>query len=258
MTVYLDVLIALNLAVNYSLLSAVARLTGAVGSRWRLAVGAAVGAAYAGLTVMPGLGFLNGNLWRAVFLGLMAVTAFGVSRGTVTKGAMLLGFSFALGGMAQVLGLWGFWPLVSAAVIVALVCWLLFRGAMGHAGQLVPVTIALGGKQVRLTALRDSGNTLKDPFSGEPVMVVGGRSARTLLGPVDLRDPAGVMAQWTGDGQCRLIPYHALGGSGMLLAVRCDRVTVGGRSAGRLVAFSPETLSKEDTYQALTGGGQYG
>lgn len=258
MTVYLDVLVLLNFAVNYSLLSAVARLTGAVGSRWRLVAGAGLGAIYAGLTVLPGLNFLGGNLWRAVFLGLMAVMAFGIQKGTVTKGAMLLGLSFALGGMAQVLGLWGFWPLVAAAGVVAVLCWLLFRGAMGHAGQLVPVSITLGGRRVELTALRDSGNTLCDPFSGEPVLVVGGQSARELLGPLDLRDPAGAVAQWSGAGQCRLIPYHALGGSGMLLAVRCDRVTVAGKQTGNLVAFSPETLSASGTYQALTGGGQYG
>lgn len=258
MTVYLDVLITLNLAVNYSLLSTVARLTGAVGSRWRLLGGAALGAAYAGLTVLPGLTFLGGNLWRAVFLGLMTVTAFGLGRGTIVKGALLLGLSFALGGMVQALGLWGFWPLVFAAAVVAVLCRLLFRGAMAHAGQLVPVTITLGDKHLRLTALRDSGNGLTDPFSGESVLVVGSPSAGELLGSVNLRDPAGAMGRWTGPQPCRLIPYHALGGSGMLLAIRCDRVTIGGKPTGHLVAFSPETLSKEGTFQALTGGGQYG
>lgn len=258
MTVYLDVLIALNLAVNYTLLTGVCRLTGAVVNRWRLFAGAVLGAGYAALTVVPGLGFLGGNLWRAVFLGLMTVAAFGVNRGAVTRGALLLGFSFALGGMVQALGLWGFWPVIGGAVALMLGCGLLFRGAMQHAGQLVPVTIALGDKQLKLTALRDSGNTLRDPFSGEPVMVVGEKSAKALLGQVDLRNPAEVMAQWSESKPCRLIPYHALSGSGLLLAVRCDRVTVGGRKAGNLVAFSPETLSGADTYQALTGGGAYG
>ena len=57
--------------------------------------------------------------------------------------------------------------------------------------------------------------------------------------------------------KCRLIPYRAVGAGGLLLAVQCDQVTIGGKPAGPLVAFAPDRLSAAGEYEALTGGGQY-
>lgn len=258
MEVYLDVLIVLNFLINFLLLKVTARLTGAFLSPWRLIAGAAVGAIYAGATVMPGLSFLGNNLWRGVFLGLMAVTAFGFRRATVKKAGLLLGLSFLLGGIALALGLRGFWPLVIGGVLAAIAAVLFFSGALKHAGELVPARIRLGEREISLTALRDSGNTLSDPFTGEGVLVVGAAAAGRLLGQVDLKCPAQAVAGWRGAGKPRLLPYRALGGQGVLLAVRCDGVTLAGKPAGTLVAFSPEELAPSGQYEALTGGGFYG
>ena len=52
------------------------------------------------------------------------------------------------------------------------------------------------------------------------------------------------------------MPSHSLRG-GLLLAVQCDQVTIGGKPAGSLVAFAPDRLSAAGEYEALTGGGQY-
>lgn len=262
MKVYLDLVILLNFAVNYWLLGATARLTGSAPGVWRLGAGAAVGAAYGGLCMLPGLGFLGGNLWRVVFLVLMVAAAFGVGRGQLRQGAVLLGLSFALGGLALCLQLQGFWALMLAAAGLYLLCRLFLRKAMGHAGQLVPVRIRLGSREASLTALRDSGNTLRDPFGGGSVLVAQLEAAKELLPcPVtreELRDPGTVLARLQALGLwCRLIPYKALGAGGVLLAVRCDEVKIGGRLAGPLVALAPDRLSEAGTYQALAGGGAY-
>ena len=49
--------------------------------------------------------------------------------------------------------------------------------------------LTYGGKSVSIVALRDSGNTLRDPISGEQVLVVSGSTARRAMGvhepPVD-------------------------------------------------------------------------
>ena len=181
MKVYLDLVVLLNFAVNYGLLRATARLTGARLVPWRLGAGAAVGALYAGACVLPGLGFLAGNLWRVVFLGLMVAAAFGLGRQQLRQGMLFLGLSLALGGLALCLRLQSFWSLVLGAGTLALLCRLFLRGGMCHAGQLVPVSIALGSKRVQLTALRDSGNTLSDPFSGQRVLVAQYDTAERLL-----------------------------------------------------------------------------
>ena len=65
---------------------------------------------------------------------------------------------------------------------------------------------------------------------------------------VVLRDPAGAMVPGL-----RLIPTRTVGGGGLLAAVRCECVTIGGRAAGTLVAFARENFGNGE-YQALTGG----
>ncbi len=258
MGIYLDVLILLNFAINLCLLTATARITGAHTPFWRLGAGAALGAVYAAMSVLPGFYFLGKNLWRGVFLGLMAAVAFGFEKGVIRKGMVLLGFSFLLGGIALGLQLKGFLSLLLAGGGVVLAGFLFWGKALGHAGELVPVCVRLGEREVRLTALRDSGNTLKDPFTGESVLVVQGSSAKELLGSIDLKSPGTAVAGWKGAGKPRLLPYHALGGKGVLFALRCDGVSIGGKAAGTLVAFSPEELSTTGEYQALAGGGAYG
>ncbi|MEI3059353.1 MAG: sigma-E processing peptidase SpoIIGA [Oscillospiraceae bacterium] len=261
MKVYLDLVVLLNFAVNYGLLRMTAQLTGARAGPWRLGAGAAVGALYAGAWVLPGLGFLAGNLWRVVFLGLMVTAAFGRAA-AAPPGLFIPGLSLALGGLALCLRLRSFWALVLGVGTLALLCRLFLRGGMGHAGQLVPVSIALGSKRVQLTALRDSGNTLSDPFSGQGVLVAQYDTAERLL-PIcrdQLRDPGKALEALHAQApavKCRLIPYRAVGAGGLLLAVQCDQVTIGGKPAGPLVAFAPDRLSAAGEYEALTGGGQY-
>ena len=93
--------------------------------------------------------------------------------------------------------------LLSAAGCYGLLT-LVFRGIGRHggpSGELTRVRLTLGERQVELTALVDTGNTLTDPVSGRPVMVAEGETLSPLFppgtgpGPEDLRDPAGGLAR---------------------------------------------------------------
>ncbi len=77
-------------------------------------------------------------------------------------------------------------------------------------------------RQMQLIALRDTGNTLRDPLTGEQVLVAGADVGEKLLGLTaqQLRNPVETVAQSTLRG-LRLIPYRGVGQpGGMLLAVR--------------------------------------
>ena len=124
------------------------------------------------------------------------------------------------------------------------------------------VRIRLGDREVTLTALRDTGNSLRDPITGQRVLVAQWDAAEKLL-PVaqareELESPADAMERLREIApqlRFRLIPYRTVGSSaGLMLAVRCDQVTAGGQELGKLVAFSPVTFSENGTYQALAGG----
>ncbi|MBQ9929556.1 MAG: sigma-E processing peptidase SpoIIGA [Oscillospiraceae bacterium] len=252
MVVYLDLLMLVNFLVDGLLLIAADRLCGFPVRLKRAAFSAGVGAVYAGLCMLPALRFLGHIFWRLVMLGLMSTVAFGLNRSALRRGTVFVLLCMALGGIA--LGLGGDSSVVlPAAVAVCALCLLLFRG--GVAKEYVTVKLTYGGVCRELTALKDTGNTLSDPITGQPVLVVGADVAQQLLGltPAQLLSPIETMAQNKIPG-LRLIPYRSVGNAnGMMLAVRMDRVCVGNREIGNLVAFAPQILGAGE-FQALAGG----
>lgn len=255
MTVYLDLVVMLNFLVDFLLLIGTNRLCGFPIRIGRMLAAAALGGIYAGMCMLPGFRFLGNLLWRLVSLVLITVIAFGWNRSAVRRGVLFVLLSMALGGIALGLGDGGFGMLLAAAAGVCLMCLIGFRGRAGER-EYVTVKLTHGSKTRALTALRDTGNTLTDPITGESVLVVGAEIAEELFGLTqkDLQAPVETMASWGISGM-RLIPYRAVGQpAGMLLGVRMDEVVIGKQKYGGIVAFAPQVFSKGEEYQALAGG----
>lgn len=253
MQIYLDVVILLNFLVDFLLLMGADRLCGSTLRLKRAIPAAALGGAYGGVCLLPDFLFLGSLLWRIVCLALMAAIAFGISLGALRRGMVFLLLSMALGGIALGLGNGGFWSLTASAAGVFLLCAIGFRGRLDPQ-VFVPVELTYGEKHLHLTALQDTGNTLCDPVTGNPVLVVGAEIGEKLLGlsPQQMKDPVSSVKAVPG---LRLIPYHTVGQSGtMLLAIRLPTVRIGTYQGSYLVAFAPEKLDREGVYQALTGG----
>ena len=255
MVIYADLVVLLNFLVDLFLLAGTNRLAG-YGVNWkRSALAAAIGGIYAGACVFPQLSFLGNTLWRLVSLGVMAVVCFGWNLSGLRRGILFSLLSMALGGVALGLNKGGFFSLILSAAGVWAMCHFGFRGKAGQA-EYVSVEITCRGKTHNLTALRDTGNNLCDPVTGQKVLIVGADVAWDILGltPVQLQDPIATMALGKIPG-LRLIPYRAVGKpSGMLLAVKVDRVVIDGQRVGEVIAFAPEMFRGEGGYQALTGG----
>lgn len=254
MEVYLDLVVLLNFLVDFLLLLGTNRLSGFPAARGRTALAAALGAVYSGCCLLPGFRFLGNTLWRLVSLALMAGIAFGWNRSVVKRSGVFILLTMALGGIATSFGRGDFLTLVLAAAGVWLLCRVAFGTGVGDK-EYVPLELTYGQKREKLLALRDSGNTLRDPITGEQVLVVGAEVAYRLTGLTQqqLGKPLETLAQRPVPG-LRLIPYRAVGqGGGMLLALRFEQVKVGSRSQSAIVAFAPEGLGG-GMYQALTGG----
>ncbi len=251
MEIYLDVLMLLNFLVDLLLMVGTNRLSGHPPGARKALPAALLGGIYGGVCLLPGLAFLGGFFWRCVFWGLMSFLAFGWDLG---RGFLFVLLSMALGGMVSLLNRGGFMALVLSAGAIAGLCILGFRQKVG-ARRFVPVTISCGGKTAFVTALVDTGNTLRDPISGKPVLVVDETVAGKLseLTQAQLRDPITTLAQCPGPGY-RLIPFNAVGSpGGMLLGLRPDSLRVDGREAEYIIAFAPQRLGS-GRYQALAGG----
>lgn len=282
MTVYIDTLFLLNGVVDYLLLLCSARLAGEPLARLRCALGALLGGGYAVALFLPGMGFLYHPLCRLAVAVLMVLVAFSRSRRLLRQVLIFFALACAFGGGVLAVSLFGgrtltFGPgvfysaidikivLVSAAFCYVVLS-LLFRCWGQHSmarGELKPVKLSFYDREITLTALIDTGNTLSDPVTGQPVLVVEGEFLSPLFPPGrgpgrrDTCDPAGALErlneQWP--GRFRLLPYRAVGTDrGLLLAVRLDRVELGGQEqAGVLVALSPNPVSDGGNYQVLAG-----
>ena len=204
--IYVDTLFLLNAIVDYLLLLCSARLAGERLSRLRFALGALLGGLYAVALFLPGFGFLGRPLCRLSAAVLMVLTAFGGCRRLLRQVVIFFLLSCAFGGGVLAIGLLGGRGLslgggvlyssmdlkivlLSAAGCYAVIT-LIFRGAGRHTAasrELLPARLSLRERQVELTALVDTGNTLTDPVSGRPVMVAEGE---TLSPPVPTGDRA--------------------------------------------------------------------
>lgn len=281
--VYIDSVFLLNGAMDYLLCLATARLAGITLRRWRYALAALLGGAYAAASFFPGCGFLSAAPVKLAAGLLMALVAYGGEERLLRLTLLLFGLSCAMAGCVLALGLLAgggvpavngvFYTDVDGKVLLVgtgaayLVLTVVFRAAARHGvqGELLPVRISAGGRTVELTALWDSGNTLREPGSGRPVLVTAPGSldgllpgeARRLLTPESLRQPSMLLEPLVRAApflRPRLLPYHAVGtGGGLLLVIRTDWVEIGGRRCPEIpAALSPTALGTG--YTALWGG----
>lgn len=248
MVVYLDAFMGLNFLVDLCLLLGVNRLAGHPPGLKRAACAAAVGGGYAGMCLVPGFSFLANCLWRTVSLGIMGFAAFGAGRSGWRRSVLFVVLSMALGGLAVCLQA-GSGGVVVCAGVLAVLCRM---GLRGWGRRLLPLTVTYQGRTVRTLALADTGNVLRDPITGETVTVLSPELGAALGIPERaLRDPAGAL-----EPGLRLIPARTAGGTGLLAAVRCERVAIGARNGSCIVAFARENFGNGE-YQALIGG-EYG
>lgn len=242
MPIALTVLI--NFTVNYLLLLACARLCRHTPELIRFLLAAGVGGAHALICLLPGCGFLGHTVFRLISILLMGVVAFGFGKQYLRRYAVFFLLCLAVDGAT------GKGTLTVICGILML--FLLFRKGRGQGGM-VPVAISYGGKELSLTALRDTGNRLRDPVSGGEVMVIGAEAAKCLTGLTreQLKKPLETLGAIPG---LRLIPYKAVGSSGFLLGMKLPKVQIGSWKGSHVVAFAPEGLEKGSGFEALIGG----
>ena len=280
MTVYVDVLFGLNTAINYLLLRGCAAMGGCPARRLRLIPAAALGGIYAAAAVFPGLEWLSGPFFQLLCTAAMILTAFGLRKSALKQALFFLALSFAFGG-AVLLAVQAAEPdvlllegrayyavstpalLLLAAALYGLAA-LVLRGWGTHTGgEIVSLNLHLEGRSLPLKALKDTGNTLRDPVSGESVLVADWTVLDRLLPGNGLtqarfRNPAGLMTALSArhpECRFRLIPYRAVGvDTGLLLALRCGVSQKNRHQRDTLVAFSPNAVAPDGQFDALTGG----
>ena len=253
--IYLDAVFLLNFIVDFLLIMGTNRLAGYQPDGKRAVFGAVIGGIYGAICLLPDLRFLGNLLWRMVFFALLAMAAFGLNRSAWSRGAVLMLLSMALGGIAAGANAQDFAAVCLCGVLVTVLCTVGFgRQRIGQ--TCIPIQLRWKNRCVDVLALHDTGNTLRDPLTGEQVLVCGADVGAQLfeIPESSFTDPAALLASGMIPG-LRLIPFHTVGQSaGLLVALRLRNVRIGRIERDAVVAFSPQRIGSGAGYRMLTGG----
>ena len=261
--IYADSMFFLNLVIDYLLLSCTAAVCGLSKKRLRYLSGALIGAAYSVAVYIPGWDFLSSPVIKLASALLMALAAYGGERSVLRCSLTFLAVSAAFGGFVYCITLTGLRPAFDMRTLILSfsLCYALlmtvfkFRAAHCEKG-FADVEIALGEKTVKFRAMLDTGNELCDPISGERVMVACPHAVKGLF-PEDAELPfddavaflEAASALPLLEGRVRLIPYSAVGSSGILPAFRADKVLVNGEGREVMTAISEKVWG--DGFEAI-------
>lgn len=276
MTVYLDGVWLVNGLVDYLLLVASGKLTATPIRRSRILLAGCLGGLYGIVCLLPGWSFLGSIFWRGIMAFLLCLLAFGFGKHILRQMVVLLLLTAAFFGVvllltelfstpAALIGGSVYYPVntptlvLTAGCAYGLISW--GMGRLSHqGGDIIPVEVSVGEQTIGFNALRDTGNTLRDPISGVPVMVADQSLLKKLLPgkPVFSETPQQLLEELYREAprlRPRLIPYKTVGvAHGMLVALQPDEIKISGRRENILMAFSPVSVSDGGGYQALLGG----
>ena len=257
MTIYADVLIAINFMIDLLILRLCALLTGISQRTGRRYLAAMLGAVSSLLIFMPVNSFWFDLLSRGVVSGVVIGAAYGRQKPSVFGKLLLIfyGVSFLVAGF--VIGLWMVLPpglvafgngviylnlkpmLLVGSVVAAYGFVSLFNRIFywrRGGGELYTITVWRGGKRISFPALADTGNRLAEPFSGLPMVVTWLGAAEPLLTPDEIRYIREGRLDGAMPSTLRVAAYSTVSGAGMLKAFRPDRMAVQTEEGEREIA----------------------
>ena len=278
--IYVDVLVVINIFINYFLLSAASLIVRLKPKRIRLAAGAFTGGAYSLVIFLPNIPNVLSVFMNFCMSVLLVLIGFAPKKITVfiKEFAAFFAVNFIFAGL--MLAVWlVFKPSgmvynnaavyfdidVKLLVLSTVVCYAvltLFSKLLKRYSpddKLFDVKLCNKGAAVFTKALFDTGNLLSDGFSDTPVIIAERSVVKKLVpeGIFSFIDGEAALPINADDGSIRLIPAGTVGGESILRAVLIDSVTVIGKKEARevknvILAESKTPFSSGD-YSVLLG-----
>ncbi len=240
--VYVDVLLAINFVVNYFLLLGTFHLSRKPVARFRLFLGALLGAGFSLGIFLPQESVLGMALFRFFAAASMVFAAFPFGGWQRFCKELLVFFCSSFLFAGAMLGLWmAFSPrgmIYNSGVVyfdIRPVTLIVFTGAAyllltifqrifhreQSAGEQLAATLLRGENRLVLPALFDTGNHLREPFSGLPAALC---SLSDVLSLLTAEEMEAIQRREGYPPSLRLIPYRDATGPGLLPAVRLDGI----------------------------------
>jgi len=290
----LDVLLLENLVINYLILYVTAKFSRLKVSTLRLFLGAIVGALYVVVIILqPGIKVYYTTVAKILLsIFIVAITFsptkvlpfiktlvnFYISTFIFAGAALAFLFfnqqgGFVRNGIVYVFGQSKWSLMLFSIVTVGLIIKIfieVIQSRISRERLIIPVKISFDNRMIYLSALIDTGNSLKDPLTNTPVMIVEFKALQELL-PVeikrifensqedDLNCVSATISTSKWFSRFRLIPFSSLGKeNGMLIGFKPDFIEIGEEGEKRdvknvIVGIYNRSLSRNEKYKALLG-----
>lgn len=287
---YVDVILIGNLIIDFFILKITSKLSKIKTTSLKLLMGAIPGALYAVAAVFPSMSmFFNFPMKVAVSV-LMVIIAFTPDkfRELFRIVAVFYFISFAFGGaIFAVYYLTGSGTIVNNVFLIYGVslpllilgfavscllmnyCWDYVQDRLLKRKLIYKVLIEVGGSVIETSAMLDTGNTLKEPISNLPVIVVEYDVMKDIL-PGKLSDAfSDKNKEFNFENLCslfdnsewmvriRLIPFSSLGKqNGMMIGIKPDAVRLTAKKYVKevkdvVIGLYNNRISKDGEYRAL-------
>lgn len=244
-TIYIDILLIINLYVNWFLLKGTARVTHTRLTTARCFLGAFVGSLTSLGVFLPAMPLPLSVLVKLMGAALTVAGAFAL-RGMkcfLRCFFAFLALSFVLAGiMLSLCNLSGtdilIWSMNSIYLHFSLTSLILYTSAayfllrifsliklrFFHSDEIYEVIIRVGSHTARLKGIADTGNNLTDCFTGKAVVIFGKESLKSIP---ETETPEKLKGY-------RLLPYSTVSGSGIMPVFRPDEIIIKSVSRGTL------------------------
>lgn len=229
MTIYVDVLIVLNIYVNYFLLVITAKLSGSYLKPLRCVAASVYGSLFSLLILVPQLPCIINTAIKLAAAVTVVMAAFGVRdiRRLVRNSAAFFGTNFILAGGVYAAYIWlepdflhfsnsYFYIDFSLLILIAATAVFYFAACIlrrlwdsSPEGE-YSVLIRIGERLLKIDGLADTGNCLVDYFTGKPVIICS-------------REDIGGLPEGVGT---RIIPVNTVSGEGLMEIFRPDEVMI--------------------------------
>ena len=248
-TIYIDVLIGVNVIINYFILLAVSKYSKIIPKQSRMILGSLFGAVCSLVILLPNLGFILNLLIKFIVSVFIVFFTFGFHRlkALIKNIALFYFISFCFCGV--MLFVWFVFtpkglvinnstvyfnisPIVMIATtvisyIVIRVC-SRFIGRKENSIEICKIKLINNNSFCEFYGKIDTGNTLCEPFSQRPVIVVNEDAVKNIAEDefsklLDVSTPTNTIKN-----KYRVIPFSAVGGTGILPAFSPSEVYING------------------------------
>ncbi len=245
LTVYVDVLLIVNLYINYILLLCTSKIIPSKPEQVRILISSVIGSIYGLIIFLPDLPKIVELLSKIIVSVIMIIICFGfINTRQFIRGIMsFLAVSFTFAGLMYLIwtavapinmylanGIAYFDIDLKVLVITTIACFIIicainfFISRKAPKSSIYQLTVTNSGKSAELTGLCDTGNSLREAFSGYPVFISQYDAIKEIL-PQSVRNYFN-STEPKADGSIRFVVYNTISGSGLLPTFRPDEVRI--------------------------------